>query len=502
MMTASQRPEAGAPIAEAATAGEDNFVSCTDPLTMARIGEGRNLGLTPRHAGSAVPGDGGRVIRVVQSVARYFPDPAKVGGIQVNMRQVGVAMQALGVQSTILASLDGSQAAETREYGMRVLRYPVGDAVPVEPNYGPVAHDGFEVFAGWLDALRPDVYHQHQWTPKCGYHHLRFARRLGIPTVVSIHVPLPLCQRKTLMIDGVRPCQGLIDVDACTSCVEHARREPLQAFEPPDPSALGSSAAERQHTLSGFVRDRQLGLRLLEEHSDVILVSADWLKRSLALNGVSPQKILTCKYGISNPAGPWRPSPMRPRPDPAAERVLRIGFFGRWTQMKGPDTVLSALGSVASPEKFEYHMYGIAQEPTYEDHIRRLAAEMPGVYLHQPVTTADLGEHMAQMDVIAVPSRWKETGPLVVMHAFAAGRPVVGSDLGGVAEQVTHGQDGLLLPPNDPAAWARALEELQSSPHLVAALTAGIRRPRSVEDQARETAGVYAELVGSGVVSP
>lgn len=434
------------------------------------------------------------MMRAVQSVARYFPDPAKVGGIQVNMRQVGVALRPLGVESTILASIEGQRAFETTDHGMRVLRYPVGDDVPVEPNHGPIRHQGFEYFARWIEELRPDVYHQHQWTPKCGYHHLRFAKSLGLPAVVSIHVPLPFCVRKTLMINGAKPCSGRIDPDACVPCVEHAPAEPLQSFEPADQWSAVTDPAERRHIVRCYVEARRVGLRLLAGLADLVLVAADWLHEALVLNGMDEAKIRVCRYGISDPGSAVPSSPAGAED----KRVIRIGFFGRWTQMKGPDVVLSALRLVGRPESFEFHMYGIAQEPGYERFIAGLAAGMPGVFLHAPVPMAALPGHMAAMDVIAMPSRWLEAGPLTVLHAFAAGRPVLGSSLGGIAEQVTHGVDGLLLPAGDPVAWARALDDLQAAPRGLAALASGVRRPRAVETQAAQTAELYRQLACAG----
>ena len=56
---------------------------------------------------------------------------------------------------------------------------------------------------------------------------------------------------------------------------------------------------------------------------------------------------------------------------------------------------------------------------------------------------------LSRIDVLAVPSQWLETGPLVVLEAFAAGTPVIGSDLGGIRELVSDGRDGLLVPHDD-----------------------------------------------------
>jgi glycosyltransferase involved in cell wall biosynthesis len=67
--------------------------------------------------------------------------------------------------------------------------------------------------------------------------------------------------------------------------------------------------------------------------------------------------------------------------------------------------------------------------------------------------------------VVACPSRF-EGLPLVCVEAFAAGRPVVGSTVNGIPEIVRHEETGLLVPPDDPAALARALDRLLAAPDV------------------------------------
>ena len=71
-------------------------------------------------------------------------------------------------------------------------------------------------------------------------------------------------------------------------------------------------------------------------------------------------------------------------------------------------------------------------------------------------------------------------------EAMAAGVPTLGTRAGGVRELVTHGADGLLVPPRDPPALARAILSLVENPGLARALSdAGPRRVRESFHAAR-----------------
>jgi glycosyltransferase involved in cell wall biosynthesis len=77
----------------------------------------------------------------------------------------------------------------------------------------------------------------------------------------------------------------------------------------------------------------------------------------------------------------------------------------------------------------------------------------------------DVPELLQSMDILLFCSRdGADVTPLVLMEALAAERPVVASHVGSVSEVVVKGETGLLVAPGDPAALARAIEELADDP--------------------------------------
>jgi glycosyltransferase involved in cell wall biosynthesis len=94
-----------------------------------------------------------------------------------------------------------------------------------------------------------------------------------------------------------------------------------------------------------------------------------------------------------------------------------------------------------------------------------------------------------------VPSRYMETGPIVVQEARALGIPVMGADLGGISERVEDGVDGWLLPFDDPEPWADAIREAATDRAKLARLSANMRRKRSQDDVASEMATLYRQIL-------
>jgi glycosyltransferase involved in cell wall biosynthesis len=85
-----------------------------------------------------------------------------------------------------------------------------------------------------------------------------------------------------------------------------------------------------------------------------------------------------------------------------------------------------------------------------------------------------------------------ETGPLVVLEAFAAGVPILASALGGLVDKVTDEVDGLLVRPFDNVdAWAAALRRFTNDRDLANRLSASVGRPRSLTGVVDDMRALY-----------
>jgi glycosyltransferase involved in cell wall biosynthesis len=107
--------------------------------------------------------------------------------------------------------------------------------------------------------------------------------------------------------------------------------------------------------------------------------------------------------------------------------------------------------------------------------------------------------YLSSLDVFVLPSSW-EAMPIGVLEALAHGVPQVATDVEGTGEEVVP-ETGILIPPKDRAALAKAVcELLESAPRREAASTASRERHRErfgLERMLEETTDIYAEVAGA-----
>ena len=433
-------------------------------------------------------------MRVLLGVPWYFPE--SVGGTEIYVRGLGRELLRTGVDVAIAAPAAGTETEYVHD-GVRVFRFEVDPASSGELSLQQ------DPPAGWddiLDRFAPHIVDLHSMTSHLGLPHLKAAHRRGMATVATLHVPGVICARGTFMRYGKTPCSGDLAEEPCTACRLEAQGVPLAVGRllghvPPRLGArLGRgslpSAAERALTARSRDDDRRAWLSQVVECSDRLVAPSAWLADVLRRNGVPSSKIVLCRQGVDVAATP-RAAVRRP------QGPLRVGFVGRCDPVKGLDILVDAVRAVPHDAGLELHIWAIARsttELTYRDAMVGRARGDTRVTFHDETT--DHAAIYGALDVLVVPSVWLETGPLVVLEAQAAGLPVVGSNLGGIAERVKDGEDGILVAPGDRTALAEVLTRLAVDRERVERLRPK-RLPRSVGDVVDDTLKTYASLFPS-----
>jgi glycosyltransferase involved in cell wall biosynthesis len=256
------------------------------------------------------------------------------------------------------------------------------------------------------------------------------------------------------------------------------------------------------HEEAGWMRPRRRKLvnRLLLPLTEKMIAVSTCVRDSLVLReGIPAERIVTIANGID---------PSRYRRTltaPEARRILGIdpggvwiGMIGRCRREKGGDVFIHALAELCR-RRADVRGVLIGDGPDCTQW-RGLAAELGlGERLRFTGFLPDVRPWMQALDVLAVPSRQESSG-LVVLEAFAAGCPVVASRVGGIPDWLTDGEEGLLVPPEDPAALAAVLGTTLSDPEAARSRALRAREAfqcrGSVDRTVRDYVRLYAELSG------
>lgn len=139
-------------------------------------------------------------------------------------------------------------------------------------------------------------------------------------------------------------------------------------------------------------------------------------------------------------------------------------YAGRLAPEKGLETLIEA--AIQVPEA----PLTVCGGGPLEARLVAASRRHPQIRLLGQVPRPQLAALIAAARVVVVPSRWPENYPYAVLEAQAAGRAVVASEIGGIPEQITSGEDGLLVPPGDAARLAEAVSALLADPGRATAL--------------------------------
>jgi len=327
-------------------------------------------------------------------------------------------------------------------------------------------------FRRLLQELEPDVVHFHHlalW----GSSALAAARDAGVRVVVTLHDYHLLCDAATLL----RP-DGELCADAararCTACI---RRHPaLDERWPDEPDADAIYASAVAERLDHHRADLACAHRVISPSRYLL----DVFERAGFLEA---QRCVVLKAGYPGPLHePRRRDPTRP---------LRVGAVGGIYFAKGTHVLVRAFRHLAGvPCVLDIH----GHTDWFPDYVAELEREAGGkpIRFHGPFDPPRIDEILAGLDVLVVPSVWVENMPITIQEAFRNGLPVIATDLGGMAEAVTHGVSGLTFPRGDDVALAAAIRSLAEDAALYDRLAAGRPPIPTLEEIVDRLEEIYA----------
>jgi glycosyltransferase involved in cell wall biosynthesis len=422
-------------------------------------------------------------MRILLAVHQFFPDFR--AGTETLTRRTAEELQRRGHQVWILTAgpHDPGRPAWRREQwqGLELIRFnPPPEASPflggvLQSYWRPELEAGFTAL---LRDLQPDllhVFHLRRHTLSL----IRAAERCSVPVLASLTDYWMVCPSGQLQFPDSYLARRFSPPLAFLLLWLWRWFNPVLSLIPRSPF----SALKR----------RPLFMAQAFERFEQVLVPSQLMWSTFQEMGVSTHHFALCPYGISL-QGLDRLSTRLAWSGPE-QRPLRVGFVGSFTPAKGAHVVLEALALMGGHQSWEAVLYGNpADDPDYWQGLKRQAEALPQVRWGGVFASDQVFEVLASLDVLVVPSLWRENAPLIVSQAKASGLPLLLSDVEGMADQVVSGVNALLFPPGDSRALAAHLSQFAADPGVLAAMVNRGGAARTIGDYGDQLEQIYARL--------
>jgi glycosyltransferase involved in cell wall biosynthesis len=395
------------------------------------------------------------------------------GGAQLVAHQLHHELsQRDGVESHLLAHASPGKVRlatfSNQERDGREILFHGGPLNPMlfsQENTWFVCHD----FRELLERLSPDVVHFQHYAG-VGVDLMREVRNWSarVPMILTLHEFLAICHAGGRMVKNgkTRELCHRADPRSCSEC--------FPGISPED----------------FFLRE--LFMKSHFELIDQFVAPSAFLKSRYVEWGLPPQKIEVLENGQRVPTEHARTQEVR--------SSTHFAFFGKVFRTKGVLVLLEAIELLSAElrKECEFSIYGsgLEEEPYHvqSEFSSRVGRLGKSVRIYGSYTPDETSSLLSRVDWVVVPSIWWENSPMVIQEAFAHGVPVICSNIGGMAEKVTDGVDGLHCRVNDARDLARVIEMAASTNGLRQKLAAGIRRPPSLRDTADWHVSLYERL--------
>jgi len=326
-----------------------------------------------------------------------------------------------------------------------------------------------------LTEFSPDVVHvQHLKDLSAGL--LGQTARHRVPLVMTLNDFWALCPNAQFVRPDATICLSTHCRLECGLCAAARIGRPALRFAAP--------------LMAPLFWQRQRYLRRQMRQVNVFIAPSLFLREKYVASGYPAAKILPIDDGLDM-------SRISAAMD-APRGGLRghFAFIGSLAWQKGVHVIVEAfrqLGEVGA----ELRIWGDPQ--VFADYSRRLRERASGcswIRFEGEIDHDRIGEALAWADYLIVSSLWWENSPVTIREAYAAGVPVIASDLGALPEKVRDGRSGLLFKPGSAQDLLRAVRHTLDHPDLLARLREGLPRVAPISEHAGQIERIYADLLG------
>jgi len=352
---------------------------------------------------------------------------------------------------------------------------------------------------GWLGEWQPDVVHIISLIT-LGAGVVRAAKKQDLPVLFTLTDFWMICPKINLVRGDGSLCDGCTTDWDCLRCMLWNTRvyQGLKKFLPEKRvENLLSEASHhawltRQRGLRGMALDMADRRRVMVEIAkeiDCVTAPSTHLARVMDSNGIfaSPVRVIHSGHDLA-----WLNGSTKETTDDS----IRFGYIGQLIPIKGVDALVEAFQYAAKEGNASLSIYGnIEINPDYAASVQAMASDGDPIQFKGTFSREQLEQVLAGIDVLVVPSRWHENNPRVIQEAFASKTPVIGANVGGIAEFIEHDVNGLLFQYDSVSDLQAQIERVLTEPGIIERLKSGIKSVKTISEEMDEIEELYRCLI-------
>ena len=402
-------------------------------------------------------------------------------------------------------AVEAARAFDRYEYdGIAVERFfhakrsPIRPANPMEAEYNNRFYADF--FRRRVQELKPDLVHCYH-LQRLSASVIDVCREMKIPALFTATDFWLVCPTNQLFLPDHSACSG--PDPGMVNCVRHlagiyqgeAARSMLEQVPDRVLAALirwiAGPAFRYEKRFSPLVRALAARPAYLEERMNrlcAVLVPTRFMAEVLHRCGLEAGRIRHLPFGIDG-------SLVTPVSTKGTGNHLRVGFIGTLYPYKGAHVLLEAVRQLPGEMPLQVRIYGdLDQFPDYVKRLRSLAGNDRRVAFCGTFAQESIGAVLRDLDVLVIPSLWYENSPLTLGFAQAARVPVIATNVAGLNETITDGENGFLFEKGDGKGLANILQRLCNDRPTVGRLSDRARPPRSLPSYVDELERIYDDV--------
>ena len=381
--------------------------------------------------------------------------PNQVAGTEIYVAGLAKGLMQKGHDVAVVKPNYESKEFTTYDYeGIKVLEYPESSFNDKDLQTGKKFPEGISAYEELLKKEQPDAIHFHEISGSNGItiQHLRIAVNLKIRVFTTFHLIRYVCKTSTLLYKNHHVCDGVINITKCAVCTLHQKGLPgfvanIAGNAGALINKLGIDLSNKKNKTATatllnypqYIIDHKNILNEIFELSEKVFVLNNWFSKILLKNNLPGNKILIVPQAL-----PYLNTHLPvPTIEINTEVKIRLVYVGRICKIKGLDILLKAFNAINKLD-VSLDIYGKVTEENFYQDCLALTKNNKQINWKGIAEPGEIIPLLKNYDLLIFPAMVQEMSPFITLEAFAAGIPVLASDIYANREEIIEGKNGWL----------------------------------------------------------